>query len=49
MSGETITLVACPECEGASIQLAKEGGIVKNGPCGTCEGTGLVEPEEIEA
>lgn len=43
----TVTLVACPECEGESIQLADVGGIKQNGPCGTCRGTGLVPSREV--
>lgn len=45
----TVRLVKCPECGGDSIQLAPEGGIVENGPCPDCRGTGLVPAEEVEA
>lgn len=45
----SVTLVACPECEGESIRLSDIGGIENGGPCSTCHGTGLVEETEVEA
>jgi len=43
----TSELVACPDCEGDSIEPAEVGGI-KEGGCPTCSGTGLVDAEEVE-
>jgi len=41
-------LVACPKCEGDTIRLSEVGGIVHNGPCPVCDGTGLVPEETVE-
>lgn len=41
------TLVPCPECEGDSVEPAEVGGI-KEGGCPLCDGTGLVDEEEVE-
>lgn len=46
-SGDRTRLVACPECEGASISTSDVGGITSGG-CETCGGTGLVAEEEVE-
>jgi len=46
-SGDLTRLVACPECEGASISTSDVGGITSGG-CETCGGTGLVAEEEVE-
>lgn len=40
------TLVACPDCEGATV--SDRGGI-ESGGCSTCDGTGLVDEEVADA
>lgn len=48
MTRDRPTLVACPDCEGASVSVSDRGGIEEGG-CSTCEGTGLVDEAEVEA